>query len=352
MPSRAQKLRCFSDHRAQLISRPDVSPELFEAYRCCALRVPFTATVRDHAHFLHCCHRHGLIVDLYENLRSFGSSDPELETTLTEAYRDQFLSYAQYLTVLKSLDEAMGNKGLEVVLLKGAALWFSCYRDLPMSRHVSDIDMLVRPEDRDALVALLHRRGFMGDPSGKTFKDSQQRIVDLHCDTLGVAENSSGVTVDAVWKGSRPLEGYSSLRLMDPELEIHYLALHALKHSFLRFSWLRDVALLCQHGTARKPGSAMIAKMRDWSLYLHESLLCETPSPRGLNSLERHLAVGMLCDYKHPLGKFLVALYQPGIRAKAVCLAHLIQRPGDRKESMLFRLWRLFGKALTSTRKG
>lgn len=326
-------------------ARPDICPALFEAFRCCSLDLPFRPKVCDYDHFFHCCHRHGITAGLFENLQKHGSTDPQLLQRARFEYQNQFFSYAGYRDFLEKLHQLLRAAGLQVVLLKGGSLWFTCYSN-PIHRHVSDIDILVRHQDRDRLETELNALGYEADREHKLYRDGSGRIIDVHCGHLGLAEESSGINCEKLLTSARPLVDYPAFLTADPLLETQYLAFHAMKHSYLRFSWLQDVFLSCQrHGDSSLFGPLQ-RKPVDWSLYLYDLLSGRENPRRGeLNVIERYLARRMLRVDQHPLGQALLALYQPTWKARLRGLIYGIKGRSATTETFPRRIRRLLREA-------
>lgn len=317
--------------------RPDVSKQLFDALRCCGLDQPFRSKVIDYDHFFHCCHRHGITGSLFENLQKHGTDDPVLLSRAKEQYRNQFFTYAGYRDFLDRLHTRLTAAGIKVALLKGASLWFTCYTN-PMLRHVSDVDILIRAQDLDRIEPELAAMGYQADSERKLFRDGSGRIIDVHCGNLGLAEESSGIGSDDLLASASPLPGYPSFLTAAPSLETRYLAFHAMKHSFLRFSWLRDVYL----SQLRHKDSPLESKPIDWALYLHNLLTGpESQQKFRLNALERYLARRMLRVDQHPLGQILLAWYQPTWSASLRCLVRGTRGKIATRESLSCRVRRL-----------
>mgnify|MGYP001274443153 CR=1 FL=1 len=95
---------------------------------------------------------------LYRRLEAAGLADPDMGR-LRGIYRYHWCRNQLLLAELKRLLAALRERGVEVMLLKGAALIHRHYRD-PGIRPMSDLDILVRPSDMGAVYALLRERGW------------------------------------------------------------------------------------------------------------------------------------------------------------------------------------------------
>lgn len=153
---------------------------------------------------------------------------------------------------LGGLVAGMEAEGLEVLLLPGAAL-LPFYSD-PGCRPMDDIDLLARPGEASRLREFLQRRGFSAVPRHPDLLVGQGLALDLHADLLNVsrikARRLAGwMAPEEVWRDRRPavVEGVS-LATMGLEDMALYTAVHALRHSFRRFTWFLDLYLLLRSG--------------------------------------------------------------------------------------------------------
>lgn len=167
----------------------------------------------------------------------------------------------------RKLDQALAAKGLQAVLLKGAAYALA---DLPAARGrlFGDIDILVDKARIGATEAALLLKGW--HPAQQTEYDARYYRRWMHelpplthlrrGSTLDVHHNLLPETArlrtrpELVLAASRPLPGYQSLRV--PSLED--LVLHSATHLFHEGEWdhgLRDLAdldALLRHGAATR----------------------------------------------------------------------------------------------------
>lgn len=142
--------------------------------------------------------------------------------------------------------------GGDLAVLKGGALLYSVYGDWSL-RPQSDLDLLVRPENMDKLSGLLRAMGYAPDSfhPGRFLKPPL--VLDAHTDLL----DASRIKSRAYLLSGRPAPVFvpvpdeSGLLMLSREDALFYHALHAAKHSFLRWIWLYDAALMA--GPGEKP---------------------------------------------------------------------------------------------------
>ncbi len=179
-------------------------------------------------------------------------------------YRNRMLVRSA-TSVLRSLDAA----GVPHLVLKGAALAVTTYHDSG-ARPISDVDVLVHPEDKDRAVALLLDGDWVPDslvPAEMlrvhhAFNVSAGPLasVDLHWGILYLDRNPEADR--RAWQRSVPIELDGVVtRALSPTDQL----LHALVHAEPEdLRWIVDAALLVQSGTV------------DWTL------LCEEAEARRL----------------------------------------------------------------------
>lgn len=95
---------------------------------------------------------------LYRRLEAAGIADPDM-ARLRGVYRYHWCRNQLLLAELRRLLAALRDLGVPVLLLKGAALIHRHYHD-PGIRPMSDLDIMVRPEDMDTVFNLLRERGW------------------------------------------------------------------------------------------------------------------------------------------------------------------------------------------------
>lgn len=138
---------------------------------------------------------------------------------------------------------ACAERGLVPVVLKGPPLAARCWPE-PLLRPSVDVDLLLEPAALEPAREVLTALGLSaaGDADHHEVFQGPAGMVELHHQllaglgaTLGWADLAPARA--ATWEGR-------AVRLLAPEDELAYLAVHAANHLFRRTSWLYDLKLL------------------------------------------------------------------------------------------------------------
>jgi len=145
---------------------------------------------------------------------------------------------------------ALGRDGIVPVLLKGYGLALRCYPD-PLYRPMTDVDLLVAPEELHRAEAALAQIGLTKNEQLEAFQLEHHHHLNFY-GTLGSVElhfraiTGFGGAIDAHLPLERAvedsLEGHR-VRYLRPEDELAYLATHATQHLFKGIAWLYDLKL-------------------------------------------------------------------------------------------------------------
>lgn len=182
-----------------------------------------------------------------------------------QAVRRQCISRAMETALLcEQLEEilrATESACIPVALLKGAHLVATVYQDRPEERSMSDIDLLVRPEDLDRLEATLHSLGY------SPVHPSPERWREQHFHLCPLVHPRHRLSIEVHWALTRPtcriqldtaglwaaadeirFRGLT-VRGLSPTDNLVFLTVHAFFIDKLRANGLRQVrdisALLC-----------------------------------------------------------------------------------------------------------
>lgn len=177
------------------------------------------------------------------------------------------LQFFQFHGHLNALLRAAEREGLEMIVLKGAALAETVY-PRPGLRPFGDLDVLVRPADAAQARALLESLGFVADPAqwsalalgddcqANFFKDSLPGgnapagpvVVELHTDLINndLFWGAIRVSEEGTWERARTarLAG-SAARVLGPEDQLLHLCLHLAGHYLAAPQSLRDIHQVC-----------------------------------------------------------------------------------------------------------
>lgn len=159
---------------------------------------------------------------------------------------------AQFRKVARKTSEA----GVEMIVLKGAALAESLYGDVGL-RPISDVDILIREADWHIVSEVLKLykytafgQDFISLPPSLTKYDIQTHLqflspagtcLEYQFDlfTLGIGM----LDMPGVWIRSREaVVSGEKVRVLSPEDELLHLVIHANRHGCTRLKWLVDIA--------------------------------------------------------------------------------------------------------------
>jgi hypothetical protein len=166
----------------------------------------------------------------------------QLRSHYIESLARNMLLFDELNRVLKAFNEA----GIEVIVLKGAALAETVYPDIAL-RPMGDVDLLIKMVNQEKCFTLLREIGY---------KDVQEnhRIRLLH---HSFAKTLTGdhikieihhrLAKDEIFMTNFDLEEVFFHGHIPLEYHIVYLSWHAVHHSFARILWLCDLVEIIKH---------------------------------------------------------------------------------------------------------
>lgn len=211
---------------------------------------------------------------------------------------------AQQMNMMRELERLLKifqDADIPVMLLKGAALRTSIYTR-PDLRPMSDLDLLVKPQDANRAIELLTRhgctRGFelIRDDYFPTYyyevelltQSSRPVRIDLHARPFRPLRISKTMPDDALWEGSQTVQiGESQAQIPRPELMFIHLAAHAAYHGCSRLIWLYDIKRFVDHHGENMDWSVVTQYASSWRLSL--------PVLRAIESCMLHF--GRVCPF-------------------------------------------------------
>ncbi|HJM43191.1 MAG TPA: nucleotidyltransferase family protein [Nitrospinota bacterium] len=162
--------------------------------------------------------------------------------------------------------------GVPVILLKGIVLVETLYED-PGLRPLSDVDIMVRPEDVQKTRTVLIEMGF--EP-WENFGDHLERgplVIELHVsfsdtDRIDRRRHTAQLEIEAIWERARP-DPTGAPHVFQLALEDHllYLCRHLLKHSYDSLIWFTDVAAFVRRHEADLNWPLLFDRARENALY-------------------------------------------------------------------------------------
>ena len=207
----------------------------------------------DWALFLETARRNKLLPLAYTRLSNLEPHDGLVPAdVLSHLESASYTSAVRNAQLVEELDEvvaALHQADVEVIVLKGGALAWTVYAD-PAQRPMTDLDLLVRPEQVTQAGVALDAIGFhlSGSPESRLLPFQQQfgggidrqrsrygRIVRLdvqhHLVGVDFVRHAFPVDTDALWAAARPLPLHRSQALqLAPEDMLLHLCLHPALH--------------------------------------------------------------------------------------------------------------------------
>jgi hypothetical protein len=184
------------------------------------------------------------------------SAPPDLARRMRQRYAQVTIATRRLECVLERLLPRFQAARAPVVVLKGMALARRLYPELAL-RPISDIDLLVRPEDLTRWEPALRAEGFepemsKSEPLSKhvlrfremQFRDARGQMIEAHVALCRYPAYRQAFAPRALWGAARPLPGAAGGALaLAPDDELAFLCLHyAVQHRIGRLIWLTDVA--------------------------------------------------------------------------------------------------------------
>ena len=193
--------------------------------------------------------REGLVGMLHGNLKQaelLDQIEPAARDELAATYRRNAALNLKRLVDLEQILPRLERAGIDVFVLKGAALLHTLYDD-PGLRSMTDIDLLVAAGRRVALTDILTEAGYRQAPFYPGTFSNGVTILDVHNHLLDAERIRSRADIiaagqDILLAEARTLQvGSSTARTLGAPQEILYLCLHLLKHNAEHLRWLLEI---------------------------------------------------------------------------------------------------------------
>jgi len=200
--------------------------------------------------------RHGLTPLLYRSVSDLGDCriPTELCASLRKHYVVQIARNVRALQQLEEIAEALRDRGIRLIVLKGAAALLWLYKDIAC-RTMADLDLMVREESAAELDMTMKDLGYFREASngppeialinmrqGYRYPFCKQGLLpaDIHTNIL----DSRGPWESAVremWAKARPDGPAGALCSLDPSHFLLYSGRHYMKHVELSHGPLRSM---------------------------------------------------------------------------------------------------------------
>lgn len=194
----------------------------------------------------------GLLLFRFPGSESIGKTDAErhaAESHLRGIHANHLRLRHACGQVLKALQRA----GVPVLCMRGVAVSERYYGELAPLRPISDIDLLLDGTRMLDAKQALWDIGFRPSAAYRSVYLRGDITLDLHDEPISIERVESRQHITPLrapdfFAHTRDgaLAGVDAALLLDVSLELPYLALHAMKHSFERLIWLYDIALVAK----------------------------------------------------------------------------------------------------------
>lgn len=190
---------------------------------------------------------------------------------------------AENLHALNELARVAGvfhGQKIPLLLLKGAALNLCVYPRLDL-RPMSDLDLLVAPQDAGRALQLLKSIGYVdGAPLLRDdffpalYYEREMLLpgarpvrIDLHAHPLRPLHLAPVIAPESFWADAEPVSLRDSLVLVPcPETMLVHLAAHAAFHGCSRLIWLLDLKYVVEHHAGRMDWGRVLQCAMEWQL--------------------------------------------------------------------------------------
>lgn len=237
--------------------------------RCCAepekrerIRTVLRQSI-DWEFVLNLASQHRLLPPLYLSLKDAANESvpPPVQAILKSEYDHNAIHNLLLAQELIRIQQLLRINNIPVIAYKGVTLAVRLYGSLA-SRHVWDIDLLVKKKHIVLIKSLLIENGYR--PAKQMTDEEEQKFLEKYCEyhferVDGKANLdlhwevipdglSSIYNSNHIWECTQEIKiaGESTLTIRPEELLI-YLCVHGDKHGWWRLKWLCDIALLISH---------------------------------------------------------------------------------------------------------
>lgn len=215
---------------------------------------------------------------LYAALRDEDCLPDDVEAEWREAYLTTALRNAVILHALDTVAAQLGEAGIPVIVLKGAALAQTVYGNVAL-RPMHDLDLLVRPAHAARALQVLASLGYrrLWDEPRRGAEAAYEChtslisaaewgvIVELHWGLIDSPYYQSHLRTDWLWATARSLRpGQPQPLILGASAQILYLCAHLMLHHSGapdgHLLWLNDIATCISHDRETIDWDALLAQ--------------------------------------------------------------------------------------------
>ncbi len=206
--------------------------------------------------------RHGISSLLYRSLSSVENDTLVPGKALKNLRGKYYATLARNMRLYDELNkvlESYRDAGIDVIVLKGAALAENAYGDIGL-RSYEDIDILVREDDLQKAKRIIVAAGYTLDESisSEAFNEKygcdlhyvKDIIIEIHWDIIRrkIYNLYTEIKIRELWKNAQPAKiANTDALVLAPEDMLLHLCVHLSKHSYNRLIWLCDISEVIGH---------------------------------------------------------------------------------------------------------
>jgi hypothetical protein len=273
----------------------------------------------DEDYFTQLCVENGVGGLVYHNLKKMGIDSFISYRVLKDLEGIYYYNIANNMSMFHQLEivlEVFRKRGIPVVLLQGAALLETIYKD-PGLRPLEDIDLLVKARDLGEVEETLMGLGFLSAKNYPNIFVKGAVAFDIHTDIANLSRiRARAYTVkiknEEIWKDAVSLNPSKDMAfVLSPYDTIIALSVHILKHSYGGLIWFVDINEIIERYRDKLDWNLLVSRAEEFNvqkplyysfLYLKKLMNTNLPiqvldalKPKNMNCLERHL-IRLLLD--------------------------------------------------------
>lgn len=231
----------------------------------------------DFEYLVRIAHEKGVSSLAYQALKDFPPSNDAEKKALHDLRVSYLITAAannHYKEELTRILAAFGEKGIEVIPLKGITLTERLYGDITSRGRSIDLDLLVREKDKERARGLLEDAGYSFMPVDEkeeykwyyAFHKRAQKMIELHWDITMMTRSPN--RIEGLWRGTEKIM-LDDIQYLDfkPEELLLYLSVHLVNSdSFRKLRYLCDINRLIEKYQGRIDWDLLVRKAKDWNM--------------------------------------------------------------------------------------